>query len=54
LSLWLAGGFPDEMGFDDANDLVGMAVMLGRAVPAGKWVEDMIEQARSDTLKSLF
>lgn len=50
----MAGGFPDVMGLDDANDLIGMAVMLGRAVPANRWVTDLIDRARGDSFRGLF
>jgi hypothetical protein len=32
---------------DDAVDAVGMLVRLGRVVPAGKWVPELIDQARA-------
>jgi hypothetical protein len=41
------------MYLEDANDVVGIAVTLGRAVPAGKWVEELVEQAALDSFKGL-
>ena len=41
------------VGLDDANDLVEMAVMLGRAVPAGKWVDRFVEAGRLDSFKGV-
>jgi hypothetical protein len=39
---------------DDAEDLAGMMVALRRAVPASKWVEVLVDEAREAALESLF
>jgi hypothetical protein len=50
----MATGPPlDEVYLEDLNDFVGMLVRLGRAVPASKWVEDLVLEARMQNLDSV-
>lgn len=49
----MAGGLPDVMGLDDVNDLVDMGVMLGRAVPASKWVDGEVAAAGLASFQAL-
>ncbi len=41
------------MELGDLNDIVAMAVKLGRAVPANTWVEALMHEANANSFKGL-
>jgi hypothetical protein len=39
---------------EDAEDVAAMMVATGRAVPASKWVDSLVEQAKRARFEGLF
>jgi hypothetical protein len=54
LSVILATGYQGPLLLEDAVDLAGMAVMMGKTVHPSKWIDELRIEAEGDAMASMF